>query len=57
MDTNPTYGNRRIANGAKSNVKANDVLTIKQAFSIPKSADSYRYDILFINGPQCGMKF
>ena len=43
--------------GAKSNVKANDVLTIKQAFSIPKSADSYRYDILFINGPQCDMKF
>lgn len=45
MDTNPTYGNRRIANGAKSNVKAYDVLSIKQAFPIPKIADNYRYDI------------
>lgn len=44
MDTNPTYGNRRIANGAKSNVKAYDVLSIKQAFPIPNSADNYRYD-------------
>ena len=45
MDTNPTYCNRRIASGAKSNVKANDVLSSKQAFSIPKSTDNYRYDI------------